>query len=79
MLVARPNRDGAKIEELIHELKGPLHDRRGHPQHAAGRARVRLHRVLLCVGELVEYDLADNLFTKPSDPRTEDYITGRFG
>jgi phosphate transport system ATP-binding protein len=30
-------------------------------------------------GVLVEYDRTDKLFTKPSDPRTEDYITGRFG
>jgi phosphate transport system ATP-binding protein len=30
-------------------------------------------------GVLVEYDRTDKLFTSPSDPRTEDYITGRFG
>ena len=30
-------------------------------------------------GVLVEYDRTDKLFTHPSDPRTEDYITGRFG
>jgi phosphate transport system ATP-binding protein len=30
-------------------------------------------------GELIEYDRTDRLFTSPSDPRTEDYITGRFG
>jgi phosphate transport system ATP-binding protein len=30
-------------------------------------------------GVLVEYDQTDKIFTKPSDPRTEDYITGRFG
>ena len=30
-------------------------------------------------GELVEYDLTSRIFTKPSDNRTEDYITGRFG
>ncbi|MDA3936950.1 MAG: phosphate ABC transporter ATP-binding protein, partial [Actinomycetota bacterium] len=29
--------------------------------------------------ELVEYDRTANLFTSPSDKRTEDYITGRFG
>jgi phosphate transport system ATP-binding protein len=31
------------------------------------------------VGRLVEYDATDKLFTNPSDPRTEGYITGRFG
>ncbi len=30
-------------------------------------------------GILVEYDETDKIFTNPSDPRTEDYITGRFG
>jgi phosphate transport system ATP-binding protein len=31
------------------------------------------------VGHLVEYDKTEKLFTNPSDPRTEGYITGRFG
>jgi phosphate transport system ATP-binding protein len=30
-------------------------------------------------GVLVEYDMTDKLFTNPSDKRTEDYVTGRFG
>jgi phosphate transport system ATP-binding protein len=30
-------------------------------------------------GELVEIDATDRIFTNPSDPRTEDYVTGRFG
>jgi phosphate transport system ATP-binding protein len=30
-------------------------------------------------GILVEYDSTDKIFTQPSDPRTEDYVTGRFG
>jgi phosphate transport system ATP-binding protein len=30
-------------------------------------------------GTLVEYDSTDRIFTNPSDPRTEDYVTGRFG
>ena len=30
-------------------------------------------------GRLVEYDLTDKMFTNPTDPRTEGYITGRFG
>jgi phosphate transport system ATP-binding protein len=31
------------------------------------------------IGRLIEVDDTGKLFTKPSDPRTEDYITGRFG
>jgi phosphate transport system ATP-binding protein len=30
-------------------------------------------------GVLVEYDMTEKIFTNPSDPRTEDYVTGRFG
>jgi phosphate transport system ATP-binding protein len=30
-------------------------------------------------GELIEYDATEKLFTAPSDKRTEDYVTGRFG
>jgi phosphate transport system ATP-binding protein len=28
---------------------------------------------------MVEFDSTDKIFTNPSDKRTEDYITGRFG
>jgi phosphate transport system ATP-binding protein len=31
------------------------------------------------VGILVEYDSTSKIFTQPSDKRTEDYVTGRFG
>ena len=31
------------------------------------------------VGRLVEFDRTEQMFTQPSDPRTEGYITGRFG
>jgi phosphate transport system ATP-binding protein len=31
------------------------------------------------IGELIEYGTTDKMFTTPSDKRTEDYITGRFG
>jgi phosphate transport system ATP-binding protein len=30
-------------------------------------------------GVLVEYDETERIFTNPSDPRTEGYVTGRFG
>jgi hypothetical protein len=46
VLGARPDRH-ARIEELFARAPRALHDRHRHPQHAAGRARVRLHGVLL--------------------------------
>jgi len=68
----------AKIEELIHDLR----ERYTiaivtHSMQQA--ARVSDYTAFFNVGELVEYDHADVIFTKPADPRTEDYITGRFG
>ncbi|AKU96364.1 Phosphate transport ATP-binding protein PstB [Labilithrix luteola] len=68
----------AKIEELVHELR----ERYTivivtHSMQQA--ARVSDYTAFFYQGELVEYDHADVIFTKPSDPRTEDYITGRFG
>lgn len=68
----------AKIEELIHDLR----ERYTivvvtHSMQQA--ARVSDYTAFFYLGELVEYDHADVIFTKPSDPRTEDYITGRFG
>ena len=41
--------------------------------------RVSDFTAFLYMGELVEYGVTDAVFTKPSDQRTEDYITGRFG
>ena len=79
----------ARIEDLIHELKQRVHDRDRHPQHAAGRPRRRHDGVLQRRasdedgtrrhGILVEYDATTKIFTNPSDKRTEDYVTGRFG
>jgi phosphate transport system ATP-binding protein len=31
------------------------------------------------LGELIEFDVTDNIFIKPKRKETEDYITGRFG
>ena len=42
-------------------------------------ARVSDRTAFFLMGELVEFDVTDTLFTRPSDQRTEDYITGRFG
>ena len=68
----------AKIEELIVELKKDLtivivtHNM----QQAA---RVSEATAFFLLGEMVEFDKTPRIFTNPSDKRTEDYITGRFG
>jgi phosphate transport system ATP-binding protein len=68
----------ARIEELIHELKGRLtvvvvtHNM----QQAA---RISSHTAFLYMGELVEYDRTEAIFTNPKERRTEDYVTGKFG
>src|SRR6266851_870163 len=68
----------AKIEELVHELSSRYtivvvtHNM----QQAA---RVSHRTAFFYLGELVEYSDTNVLFTKPNNPRTEEYITGRFG
>jgi phosphate transport system ATP-binding protein len=68
----------AKIEELIISLKGIVtiiivtHNM----QQAA---RISDWTGFMMLGELVEYDRTDKIFTVPSNKLTEDYITGRFG
>jgi phosphate transport system ATP-binding protein len=68
----------AKVEELIHELSSTVtivivtHNM----QQAA---RVSAYTGLFWLGELVEYDHTATIFTRPSQPRTEDYVTGRSG
>lgn len=68
----------AKIEELIDELK---HEYTiaivTHNMQQA--ARVSEYTAFMYLGELVEFDETSKIFTSPSDPRTQDYITGRFG
>ena len=67
-----------KVEELIQELKKEFsivivtHNM----QQAA---RISDKTAFFLSGEVVEYTDTNKLFTTPSDKRTEDYITGRFG
>ena len=67
-----------KIEELINSLKTDYsilivtHNM----QQAA---RVSDYTAFLYLGDLVEFDTTDNIFTNPADKQTEDYITGRYG
>ncbi len=72
-----------KIEELMQELKKDYtivivtHNM----QQAA---RVSDHTGMMLMradraGEMIEFDVTTKMFTRPSDKRTEDYVTGRFG
>ena len=67
-----------RIEELIYELKREFtiaivtHNM----QQAA---RVSDFTAYMYLGELVEFGKTDDIFIKPQDKRTEDYITGRMG
>lgn len=42
-------------------------------------ARVSDKTAFMYVGELIEFDETNKIFTSPNDRRTQDYITGRFG
>lgn len=42
-------------------------------------ARISDNCAFFLLGELVEFDRTENMFSNPRDKRTEDYITGRFG
>ncbi len=68
----------ASIEDLINELRTKLtilivtHNM----QQAA---RVSDFTAYMFLGELIEFDVTDNIFLRPKKKQTEDYITGRFG
>lgn len=42
-------------------------------------ARIADNTAFFLLGEIVEFDTTERMFSKPTDKRTEDYITGRFG
>ena len=68
----------AKVEELIHSLRGPYtvlvvtHNM----QQAA---RVSDYTAFMYLGKLIEYGPTRTIFLKPARKQTEDYVTGRFG
>lgn len=68
----------SKIEELTMDLKNKYtiiivtHNM----QQAV---RISDKTAFFLLGDLIEYDDTDKLFSQPKDKRTEDYITGRFG
>jgi phosphate transport system ATP-binding protein len=68
----------AKIEELIHELKTRYTIVIvTHNMQQAGR--VSDHTGFFYLGRLIEFGPTTKIFSNPSEKRTEDYITGRFG
>ena len=68
----------AKIEELIYELKKQYTIIIvTHNMQQAGR--VSDYTAFFYMGELIEYDETKIIFTNPKIPRTQNYITGRFG
>ena len=68
----------AKVEELIEELASDYciaivtHNM----QQAA---RASSYTAFMYLGELIEFNRTDNIFTAPANKRTQDYVTGRFG
>lgn len=68
----------AQVEELIDELRSQFSVVIvTHSMQQA--ARVSQRTAFFHLGNLVEYGETGTIFTKPSDPRTESYITGRIG
>jgi phosphate transport system ATP-binding protein len=68
----------AKIEELLLELK------RNYTivivtHNMQQAARISDFTGYMLLGDLIEFDVTTSLFTSPRDPRTQDYISGRYG
>ncbi|MBL4938369.1 phosphate ABC transporter ATP-binding protein [Clostridium sp. YIM B02515] len=67
-----------KVEELMDELKKKYTVVIvTHNMQQAGR--ISDHTAFFLTGEVVEFNKTEDIFYKPRDKRTEDYITGRFG
>lgn len=68
----------SKIEDLVMELKNKytIITVTHNMQQAA---RIADKTAFFLIGEIVEFDDTEKMFRAPSDKRTEDYITGRFG
>src|SRR3977135_580762 len=78
---------GQPIEQLMHDLKSEYsfvivtHNMQQAARVADMTAFFSISRGAEGerYGELIEYDATEKIFTAPSDKRTEDYVTGRFG
>ena len=67
-----------KIEDLMQDLK-KKYTVVTVTHNMQQAARVSDYTAFFLAGEVVEFDTTDQIFSKPQDKRTEDYITGRFG
>jgi phosphate transport system ATP-binding protein len=68
----------AKVEDLLVKLK-EQYSIIMVTHNMAQAARISDYSMFMYLGELVEYDKTKNMFTKPRDRRTEEYLTGKFG
>lgn len=68
----------SKIEDLLVELKKEYSILLV-THNMSQAARISDNSIFMYLGELIEYGKTDTLFTNPKDPRTEGYLTGKFG
>ena len=68
----------SKIEELLAQLK-TTYTILIVTHNMQQAARIAKFCGFMLLGKLIEFDKTDKIFTNPSDKRTEDYITGKFG
>jgi phosphate transport system ATP-binding protein len=68
----------ARVEDLLVKLK-ENYSIIMVTHNMAQAARISDYSMFMYLGELVEYDKTKNMFTRPKDRRTEEYLTGKFG
>ncbi|HLP71346.1 MAG TPA: phosphate ABC transporter ATP-binding protein PstB [Bacteroidales bacterium] len=68
----------SKIEDLLVDLK-KKYTILLVTHNMSQAARISDNSIFMYLGEVVEYGKTDSLFTNPKDPRTEAYLTGKFG
>jgi phosphate transport system ATP-binding protein len=68
----------ANIENTLQELKKTYTIILA-PHNTQQAARIADYAAFFLQGELIEYGVGDELFARPKDKRTQDYIEGRFG
>lgn len=70
--------DTSHLEEIMHDLRATMTVVLA-TQNIQQAARVSDYTAFLYMGELVEFDHTERIFTNPRERRTEDYVTGKFG
>src|SRR5665648_174141 len=68
----------AKIESSLEQLKKEYTIIIA-PHNTQQASRIADYVAFFLQGQLIEFSTADNIFTRPKDKRTLDYITGKFG